>query len=171
MNKEELFFESETRKHQQEVARALSVFVEALLERAKSHDSSKFESPEREIFIEYTPKLRDTTYGSEEYKKYTEAMGEAIQHHYSVNRHHPQSNGYFGIEFMDLVDIIEMFCDWYAATKRHSDGNIIKSIAINEKRFNINKQLSEIFTNTVSLLREKDEPLNVNPYSDSDYLL
>jgi hypothetical protein len=155
MDKEELFFENETRKHQQEVSKGLIVVIEALLERAKTHDSSKFESPEREIFVEYTPKLKDTTYNSKEYKECTDAMEKAIQHHYFINRHHPQYHlEKDAISGMNLVDIVEMFCDWMAAVKRHSDGDITKSIEINEKRFNINPQLSKIFQNTVEIFEK-----------------
>ena len=47
---------------------------------------------------------------------------------------------------MNLVDIVEMFCDWLAATKRHDDGDIYKSIEHNSKE--IGSLLSEIFENT-----------------------
>lgn len=159
MKTEELLFENETRKHQQEVQRLLIQFAMLLLERAKVHDASKLESPEREIFIEYTPKLKGSTYGSEEYKQFLKDMKPALDHHYANNKHHPEFNtvNFFdgGMESpvtaMDLLDIVEMLCDWLAATKRHADGDIAKSININEKRFNIATQLSQIFRNTVSL--------------------
>lgn len=54
------------------------------------------------------------------------------------------------VDNMDLPDIIEMFCDWLAATKRNKNGNIHKSIEHNEGRFGISPQLSKIFTNTVN---------------------
>ena len=50
---------------------------------------------------------------------------------------------------MDLYDIIEMFCDWKAASKRNVDGSISKSIEIGQKRFNMSGQLVKIFKNTV----------------------
>jgi hypothetical protein len=49
---------------------------------------------------------------------------------------------------MDLYDIIEMFLDWKAATERHADGDILKSIEINKGRFKMSEQLYEIFLNT-----------------------
>lgn len=58
-----------------------------------------------------------------------------------------------GIEGMSLLDIIEMFCDWKAATERHNDGDILKSIEHNEKRFKIAPQLSQIFRNTKEELK------------------
>lgn len=29
---------------------------------------------------------------------------------------------------MNLIDIVEMFCDWKAASERQLDGNLLKSI-------------------------------------------
>jgi hypothetical protein len=49
---------------------------------------------------------------------------------------------------MDLIDLLEMFCDWKAASERHANGNIYKSIKINKQRFNISDQLEQIFINT-----------------------
>ena len=53
---------------------------------------------------------------------------------------------------MTLVDLVEMFCDWKAATQRMHDGNIRKSLEVNRKRFNISDQLTRIFENTVRKL-------------------
>jgi hypothetical protein len=39
--------------------------------------------------------------------------------------------------------------DWKAATLRHADGDILKSIEINQKRFGYSDDLKEIFKNTV----------------------
>jgi hypothetical protein len=44
-----------------------------------------------------------------------------------------------------------MFCDWKAATMRHNDGDIRKSIEINKKRFKMSEDLAQIFRNTVEL--------------------
>lgn len=163
MKSDELFFENETRKHQSEVSKLLICFAQKLLERAVKHDESKLLSPEREIFIKYTPLLHGLTYGSKEYKKCLAEMKPALDHHYANNKHHPEFNDINGFSFqtlndairsMDLVDIVEMLCDWIAAVKRHADGNIEKSIQHNEKRFGINDQLSQTFRNTVAILLE-----------------
>jgi hypothetical protein len=44
-----------------------------LTERAWAHDQSKLVAPEVEVFDEFTPKLRDSTYGSDEYKAFLRA--------------------------------------------------------------------------------------------------
>lgn len=144
---------AETRKHIQEVATVLSEFRMLLAERARQHDQSKLVSPEVEVFTEYTSRLRATTYGSEEYRECLKGMGTALGHHYANNRHHPEHHE-AGIEGMNLVDIVEMFSDWLAATKRHDDGDIRRSIELNQKRFNMSPQLRRIFENTADLFDE-----------------
>lgn len=52
---------------------------------------------------------------------------------------------------MNLIDLVELFSDWKAATLRHHTGNLRKSIEHNTKRFGLSEQLSEIFENTADL--------------------
>lgn len=56
------------------------------------------------------------------------------------------------INDMNLLDIVEMLCDWKAASERHNDGNIRKSIEINANRFGLSPQLVKILENTADLL-------------------
>ena len=110
----------ETLDHIKKVQEIMLKIITSLYEKAFKHDRSKFDKEEFPLFIEFTPKLKDCTYGSEEYKKFLKELKPALVHHYSKNRHHPE---HFknGIRDMNLCDIIEMFCDWLAATKRHND--------------------------------------------------
>lgn len=119
-----------------------------LMRRLLIHDKSKMGSPEKEIFDEFTPKLKDSTYGSDEYKEYLKSMGEALSHHYANNQHHPEhyTNG---IKGMSLVDLCEMIADWKAASLRHGNGDIMKSIEINQERFGYSDELKQILINTV----------------------
>lgn len=139
----------ETMEHIRMVGKFIDVIRHKLAERAMTHDASKLESPEAEIFEEYTPKLKGTTYGSDEYKQYLAEMKPALDHHYENNRHHPECHEE-GIKNMDLVDIVEMLCDWKAATLRHEDGDIFKSIEINQKRFGYSDELRRILINTAT---------------------
>ena len=50
---------------------------------------------------------------------------------------------------MNIVDICEMIADWKAASLRHADGDIMKSIEINQKRFGYSDELKSILINTV----------------------
>lgn len=53
---------------------------------------------------------------------------------------------------MDLADVTEMVADWKAATLRHHDGNLRKSIAHNAGRFGLSSQLVKILENTAVTL-------------------
>ena len=145
----DLSAEIETRKHIARVTELLHMVVKQLLDRADKHDKSKTESPEVETFAVYTKKLAGCTYGSEEYKQFLSEMQEGcLSHHYAKNRHHPE---HFpnGVKDMTLIDLIEMLMDWVAASERHNDGNIFKSIEHNKERFKISGQLAQILVNTV----------------------
>jgi len=141
----------ETEKHIKRVAELLEIVSGHLEERSLSHDASKLESPEAEMFADVTESLKGLTYGSEEYKaQLKEMLGIALKHHYENNRHHPE---HFekGVDDMNLVDLLEMFCDWRAATERHADGDIFKSIDHNTERFGLSEQLAQILRNSVAL--------------------
>lgn len=140
----------ETLQHILNVRNLLDKVIIKLIGRAEAHDQSKLEEPELSIFVEYTPKLAQSTYGSSEYKQFLKEMKPALDHHYANNPHHPEYHK-TGINGMTLLDVLEMFCDWKAATLRHHDGDIKKSIEINTKRFGIAEQLKNILLNTIQL--------------------
>lgn len=140
-----------TLEHILRVNEILTGFVAKLLARGISHDRSKLSSPEVELFTEVTPKLKGLTYGSPEYIENCRLLGPALTHHYANNRHHPQ---HFpnGIRDMTLLDLIEMFADWKAASERHDNGNIRMSIEANATRFNMGEVLRLVFENTIAEL-------------------
>ena len=57
----------ETLKHIHEVRKNLYKAIEELTDRSIKHDQSKLQSPEAEIFGEYTPELSKVSYGSPAY--------------------------------------------------------------------------------------------------------
>jgi hypothetical protein len=126
------------------------------MQRLLDHDQSKLEEPEVEIFDEFTPKLRESTYGSDEYKGYLGQMQVALRHHYAANRHHPEHHD-DGIQGMHLIDLLEMMCDWKAATLRHADGDLIESIEKNQERFGYSDELKAILVNTARWIETKGE--------------
>lgn len=139
-----------TREHIALVGKNIHTLVRELLTRAENHDATKLKTPEVEAFTEVTPLLAASTYGSPEYDAFKKQLGEALTHHYANNRHHPE---HFkrGMHDMNLVDLLELFCDWAASCKRHNDGNLHKSIEINAKRFDMPPMLVSIFENSVQL--------------------
>jgi len=137
------------------------ILIEKLNYRANNHDKSKLEEKEFPYFAEFTPKLENCTYGSDEYKEFLKGLKPALDHHYSVNSHHPEFHKN-GINDMSIVDIIEMYCDWCAAVKRHKDGNILKSININKNRFKISDQLTKILENSTNNTKNTKNENNNN---------
>jgi hypothetical protein len=142
----------DTLDHMASVRHRLDKFIDELEERARLHDRSKLQPPEKAVFDAVTPKLKTLTYGSDEYKAALAEMGEALTHHYAVNSHHPEHYS-LGISGMTLLDLVEMLCDWKAASERHADGDILKSLEINVERFGISRQLSVILLNTILDMR------------------
>ena len=167
----------DTLKHIDHVVNYLGRLYSQLVMRGESHDKTKLCNPEKSVFDEFTPKLAESTYGSDEYKRYLSEMKPALDHHYTENRHHPEHykkfvcNGCFkeyrempntcdvcgysqfqeesDISQMTLIDLCEMITDWKAATLGHNNGDILKSIEINQKRFRYSDELRKILENTV----------------------
>lgn len=141
----------DTYQHIQHVQRGINTMIRALIARTEAHDQSKLASPEKEAYDELTPRLAGLTYGSDEYRATLKEMKPAIAHHYAANSHHPEHypNGIAG---MSLVDVMEMLCDWRAASLRHGDGDIRASLDINQKRFGFSDELKSLFLNTLPLL-------------------
>lgn len=172
----------ETLKHIRCVRRWVCHMIEKLDDRARNHDQSKLETPEKEVFGEHGKALAKTAYGTEKYKELLEKVKIAIDHHYSKNRHHvefwpvPESEydkviahiatlkdgdpskiwlqEYADsinsrVNNMTLIDLIEMLCDWKAATERNKNGNLQQSLEHNAKKYGMSEQLTKIFQNTI----------------------
>ena len=144
---EEYDSREDTLAHIKRVQDLMYMFEYNLHVRALKHDRSKLEEPEKSGFDKYTPLLKGTTYGSDEYKVFLKELGTSLKHHYENNSHHPE-HYMDGMSGMSLLDIVEMFCDWKAATERHADGSLDKSIGINKVRFKYDEMLERIFQNT-----------------------
>ena len=201
LTQQELATNAATWDHINTVMRLLASAQIELMRRQFTHDQSKLLPPEVDTFAEFTPKLKGSTYGSEEYKGFLAAMKPALDHHYSHNRHHPeffdsreesksiaghitmakwacknacalpddiygyeqlqsfleqkQAEHQSSVNGMTLFDLLEMFIDWAAACQRHADGDINRSIEINQNRFNLSPQLVEIFKNTAPWVRDE----------------
>lgn len=125
----------------------LSRIIQKFLYRMEDHDMSKLVEPELSVFNEFTPKLKDSTYGSPEYNRFLVEMGVGLEHHYQANDHHPE---HFpnGIREMDLLQMTEMLCDWKAATLRHANGDLGTSITQNRVRFGYGDETERLLRNT-----------------------
>jgi hypothetical protein len=143
---------SDTLEHIQHVRNGIGFAVTELVYRAQIHDDTKLQPEEKETFDRVTPLLKGLTYGSQEYKDSLASMGTALQHHYASHRHHPEFFGDKGIRGMNLVDLLEMMIDWHASTKRHADGDLHRSIDMNQERFGYSDDLKTIMHSTADWL-------------------
>lgn len=160
----------ETWEHINRVRDFVGSAIENLMFRANRHDKSKLLPPEVEAFDIATPKLAGLEYGSDEYRQSLRDLGPALAHHFEHNDHHPEhyENGVRG---MSLMALIEMLCDWRAASERvkqrTDDPAKVKTfeagLAYNQERFGYSDELAEILLNTA---RELDMTL-ARPEGDS----
>lgn len=141
------------KKHIEKVQAYLICFIGKLFQRGIEHDKSKLdEATELPFFEKYAPLLKTCEYGSDEYKKYLKELTPAVELHYRRNRHHPEhfENRIAG---MNLIDLVEMFFDWQAASEQHENGDILKSIEINQNRFGYSDDIKSIFLNTANYFK------------------
>lgn len=139
---------ADTEQHIRKVQARLGVVIHELRVRGEQHDASKLEEPEKSGFDVLSAQLSTLEYGSDEYKAALEAGKPTIDHHYSVNSHHPE-HWTDGVAGMSLLDVVEMLCDWKAASERTKQGSIAQSLVHNKERFGLSDQLYAILVNTV----------------------
>lgn len=138
----------ETHEHIAQVRGLLMGVAHDLEMRAHVHDRSKLEDPELSMFDVYRIKLDEVEHDSPEYRQHLKEMGEALEHHYRENRHHPE---HFenGIEGMNLIDLIEMLCDWLAASRRQGDDPEPYITGGGRERFGYGDEIERLLLNTI----------------------
>lgn len=139
----------DTLLHSLRVGGLLIELVTAMLGRATRHDLSKTEPPEVDGFDRAKWRLSTMAYDSPEYAASRADLADTLAHHYAHNPHHPEHHDR-GVAGMTLVDLVEMLADWKAATERMrtGTGDIAKSIRINQVRFGMSDELTQILLNT-----------------------
>lgn len=138
----------DTIEHINKVRVRIAEFSSELAGRALHHDASKLVEPEKSGFDVLSAKLAELEYGTDAYRAALAEGKPTIEHHYYVNDHHPE-HWPNGINDMSLLSIVEMLCDWKAASERTKQGSIAASLAHNRMRFQIDDQLARILENTV----------------------
>lgn len=134
--------------HIDKVRARIAEIRQQLALRAERHDASKLVEPEKSGYDQLTIQLRDIVYGSDAYRAALAEARDTIAHHYAHNSHHPEHYER-GIAGMSLLDVVEMLCDWKAASERTKQGSIAQSLNYNKTRFGIDAQLAAVLANTV----------------------
>jgi len=152
----------DTLQHIITVQRNMLLVTQHLATRAITHDQSKLREPEKSILDKYTPILSNLQYGSDDYMENLKHMKPMTDHHYKTNDHHPEHHNN-GVEDMSMLMLLEMLCDWRAASMRHNDGRFEDSFKFNMKRFRVDYSVARIlfitslelgFTSDAKLLEE-----------------
>lgn len=139
-------------EHKRLVGFYLQCVITALVTRAVVHDFSKFSPEELSPYARMLPRFAKAEYGSEEYKACFDEVQPALAHHFTYNSHHPEFYS-GGINDMDLLDVIEMVCDWVAACQR-ANGDTLR-LDLQRERFEISDQLYAIICRTATRLIEE----------------
>ena len=113
MTKEESEYIGGVQGHIHQVQQLLQRVIDELYQRGCRHDESKYSEIEMMGYMTHVPRFKHVEYMSEGYKEILKDMRETLDHHYSHNSHHPE---YYkeGINNMNLIDVIEMICDWWS---------------------------------------------------------
>lgn len=145
----------ETLEHIDRVRYFLRGAIQNLTIRTSAHDATKLIEPELSAFNVATPKLANLEYGSDEYKESLKELGAALDHHYEHNDHHPQ-HFHNGVRGMSLLSLLEMLCDWRAASERVKQrtddparmSSFEEGLKFNQERFGYSDELAGILLNT-----------------------
>ena len=168
-------------RHRLLVAKALHAVADELVSRARDHDWSKLLEDEFSFTIMARDLFDNVPFGTDEYETARQKLlenGKGLNNHYARNTHHPE---FFADKdgTMNLIDIIEMVCDWWAShadnaympaskrwtEKEHHDSFhtfLHKSgIGLNKKRFAdvLTKEQIAIIDATAAVLKDLLAPL------------
>ena len=137
---------SYTLEHISRVKSKMEFFASVLAARGANHDNSKLTEPEHSGWLAMDREPR-YPYGSKEYYDKMHRYKEVLEHHYSVNSHHPEHFKDPSLQ-MDLVDLIEMLCDWFSYSDNISWLEGYNSINSQCARFGLNDTIRHLLLNT-----------------------
>lgn len=133
--------------HKESVAVSMAKFSAELAYRAAIHDISKFSKEEFEPYAKCVDDFNKYEFGSPEEKQLREKLLPGALCHHRKNRHHPEHH-MNGINDMNLIDLIEMMCDWKSAAERVPGDSLRKGLKILKERYEISPQLLKVIENT-----------------------
>ena len=148
----------ETHRHIDDVQIYMQRCIDKLHQNSKIHDLTKFGEEELTPLMNlyaHHEKNGVSKFGTEEYKKDMKThLSSMIKHHHQENTHHPE-HFEAGVKGMNLMQVLEMVCDWASASKRSGGG--IVNLNDTQKRFCFSDDMKEIMRNTLKTLNVKTE--------------
>jgi len=159
MDLKEAKYRTRVGEHVLQVHNNLERFCEKLDDRGAHHDLSKLQEPEFSIFMNGQEGFENVMFGTPEYKTHCKTILPAIRHHHAHNSHHPEFH-IDGVKGMSLVDVVEMVCDWKAASDREgNDFNITLEICL--EKYIESLELRSIIRHTVLEMNWDERKENV----------
>lgn len=137
---------SYTLEHINRVKSKMEFFASVLAARGANHDNSKLTEPEYSGWLAMDQEPR-YPYGSKKYYDKMHRYKEVLEHHYSINSHHPEHFEDPSTQ-MDLVDLIEMLCDWFSYSNDISWLEGYDTINSQCTRFGLNDTIRHLLLNT-----------------------
>lgn len=133
--------------HRDSVRKKLMFIASEIQKRADNHDLSKLQKPEIEWLIEMDKEPR-YPYGTDEYFDKMKRWQKFFDHHYAINRHHPD---HFenGVNDMTLVDVVEYLVDIISYIDELHISQAVDIVDKQKGRFKIDDQLADILKNTL----------------------
>jgi hypothetical protein len=144
----ELDFLCDAILHVSEVRENIASVNAELVRRGIAHDRTKFQALEFDAFVSTRDAFKKANYGTPEYQACVDAVKPAVDHHHGNNRHHTSYHEN-GVNDMSLIDIVEMICDWKAASRRSPDKKFIDTLDYAFDKYGIDSQLQGIIRNTL----------------------
>ena len=148
-------------QHTQWLMEGMSYVITNLLTRLLTHDRSKIGPDELDLYAKIVPGFKGLVYGTKEHEEHGKKLGPAWQAHCLDNRHHVE---HFenGLHDMHLLDLIEMVCDWRAASLRSGKFDYETSVKQFANKNNVSHDLVTIIHNTCKML--SDEAPGLKPH-------
>ena len=139
-----------TMRHIRTIQGYMTLIGTEWVERTRRHDESKLDDIELYGYVGIAEATKGLTAGSQEYLDALEPYKTVIRRHYILNDHHPE---HFAnrVNGMNLIQVLEMVCDWIAASTDR-EMHPMQSIDAQCTRFNIDAQLKKIIINTMEHL-------------------
>lgn len=134
--------------HIENVKRRLLRFSQILWERGIQHDKSKLEEPEYSLWCKMDEEPR-FPYGSKEYEEKVSRWRFLFNLHFKKNRHHPEHFKLKDYDDKDLIDLIEMLCDWLGYRDNISYAAASRLVSNQCDRYGFSEELKDILLNTL----------------------
>lgn len=137
----------ELKTHRYYIRRLMTKVIDELTYRMESHDLSKL-TPEEKPFFEIASQEGNKINDPKERAALIEKIKPGLLHHYRHNSHHPEHYEDL-VKGMNLLDLIEMLCDWLAVNYKYQDSHPIDHIEHAQRKLGFSDEVKRVLVNTL----------------------